>query len=816
MRATRSCWGASVGVLSVLTVARAGRALPGLARWAKQGLAPLSTGLVLDLPGERVMDEIGEAELISAGQNGTVLDGAMDGVKRAVQAALLRKCCLELKDQIDPRGLRLANAVVVGCLDLAGLAVPFSLRFDGCEFDSAPLVEGADLFELSLTGCPRLPGLLGNGLRLRRDLDLSRSRVAGAHQTSASTSRRSAIWLCESEIGGRLLCVDATIDGQGDRSIQADRIHVGGAVRLIHQFRALGEVRLLGARIGGSVDLTGAQMESSDGPAIDLADAAIAGSVFLIEDPAGRRPVIRGRFDLGSARISGRFLIRNATVDARADVPKGSIYTMPAVVGAALNADRLSVGADIMLAGRCEVAGTLDMSMGDISSVSIGENCVLRAPGRTALDLTNAEIRSLVKLDENAVIEGTIRLAGAVIHGTLALHGQMSHPEEHESLVRGVAMTVDGDVWLEGLRTYGGAVNFRGATLGSLWAGGAQLHNPDGYSLRLSQAVVKGPVRLADGFTSTGLAGLNRITIEGRLQLTGGSFTCPAPTPRNEHGNALEAISATVRGGMDLGWRQVSPSLDFTGATTTSLADDPATWPKRFTIAGLSYDRFETPQGAQPKPIWDQAARCAWLSRQTAFDSGPYEQAARVFRQHGYTREAEQILMAQRKHARQVSRPNATWPRRATDAIYATVGYGYRPSRVLWLLAALLVLVIASLELPASQATLRATNGDGDVYATTGLLATSADPAASSSAATGSTLHTDACGDGQVRCFSPVLYAIDTVIPLISLDQRSTWYPDPHVRGGELMLWWLNLATLLGWLLSSIFVLSLARLSRSP
>ena len=56
----------------------------------------------------------------------------------------------------------------------------------------------------------------------------------------------------------------------------------------------------------------------------------------------------------------------------------------------------------------------------------------------------------------------------------------------------------------------------------------------------------------------------------------------------------------------------------------------------------------------------------------------------------------------------------------------------------------------------------------------------------------------DACGDGAVRCFSPVLYAIDTVIPLISLDQRSTWYPDPHLPGGELMLLWLNLATLLG------------------
>lgn len=175
-----------------------------------------------------------------------------------------------------------------------------------------------------------------------------------------------------------------------------------------------------------------------------------------------------------------------------------------------------------------------------------------------------------------------------------------------------------------------------------------------------------------------------------------------------------------MRSGIDLGWRHVSPSVDFTDATTSSLADDPATWPERYTIAGLTYERFDTPQGRQPKPIWDQTARCAWLRRQTTLDSGPYEQAARVYRQHGYSREAEQILIAQRRDARQTGGPGTTWPRRAIEAIYATVGYGYRPSRVLWLLAALLVLVAASLELPASQATLRATNGNGDVYATSG------------------------------------------------------------------------------------------------
>jgi hypothetical protein len=772
------------------------------------------------------MDEIDETELIGAGRSGAVVDGALAAgsggdVRRTVQAALLRRCCHELRDQIDPRGLRLRNVVVLGPLDLAGLEVPFPLRFEECEFDSPLVVEGAELFELSLTGCPRLPGLLGNGLRLRRDLDLSRSQIAGAHWTSASTSKRAAVWLCESEIGGRLICLDATIDAQGDRAIQADRIVVGGAVRFIHEFSARGEIRLIGAHIGGSVDITGARIEATDGPAVDLGGARVAGNVFVIEDPNGRRPVIRGRFDMGSGRIAGRFVIRNAILAARADESMGSIYAKSTTVATTISAERLSVGADVMLAGRCEVTGCIDLSMGDLSSVSIGADCVLQSPGRTALDLTNAEIRGAFRLHRRAVIEGTLRLESTVIRGSLGLHGQLSRPE-NKSLVGGSAMTVDGDVYLDRLRAVGGRINFRSAALGSVFADHCELRNPGAYSLSLTHATVKGSVRLAGGFSSTGLVVLNRCLIEGRLQLAG-SFVCPKPTPANEHGHAVEAISATVRGGIDLGWKTVSPSVDFTDATTTFLADDPATWPERFAIAGLTYERFESPQGTKLSKVWDEGARSAWLGRQAEFDSGPYEQAAKVFREHGYTSEAEHILIAQRRHAGRVSRPHVIWPRRVIDAIYATIGYGYRPSRVLWVLAALLVLVIASLEIPAAQATLRANNGNGQVYAPSGLLIASTRPVGTQpppgtqpSAGGRGSVHADSCGDGEVRCFSPVLYAIDTVVPLISLDQRTTWFPDPYARGGQLMLWWLNLATLLGWLLSSIFVLSLARLSRSP
>lgn len=317
------------------------------------------------------MAEVDEAEILQAGRAGQVLDCADGGGHRRVDADLIRHCCRELKDQIDPRGLRFHGAAVAGCLDLAGMEVPFPLRFHECEFDSPPVAEGAQLFELTLTGCTRLPGLLANGLRVRRDLDLSASHLTGGHRTSASSSQRAVIWLCESDIGGRLICRDTVIRCEGERSIQADRFHYG-----------------------------------------------------------------------------------------------------------------------------------------------------------------------------------------------------------------------------------------------------------------------------------------------------------------------------------------------------------------------------------------------------------------------------------------------------------ITVGYGYRPARVLWFLAVLLVLVTSSLAIPAAQSAMRATTAAGTVYTTHGPISADGTASPSQRASTHGSLS-DVCGDGQVRCFSPVLYAIDTVIPLVSLDQRSTWYPDPHARGGTFMEWWLNTATLLGWLLSSIFVLSLARLART-
>lgn len=166
-------------------------------------------------------------------------------------------------------------------------------------------------------------------------------------------------------------------------------------------------------------------------------------------------------------------------------------------------------------------------------------------------------------------------------------------------------------------------------------------------------------------------------------------------------------------------------------------------------------------------------------------DAGPYEQVARVFRQHGYAREAEQILIAQSRHARGAITGRGAALRRRRHAAYGMViGYGYRPARVLWLIAALLVLVAASLESPASQEAMRTTTSNGTVYTARGpvpLNAAQADRHGNSSSATAA----DVCGGGKVRCFTPVLYAIDTGIPPVSLDQDRPGTQTPTRAAGR-------------------------------
>ncbi len=329
---------------------------------------------------------------------------------------------------------------------------------------------------------------------------------------------------------------------------------------------------------------------------------------------------------------------------------------------------------------------------------------------------------------------------------------------------------------------------------------------------------------------------LTRAEVEGWLECDGGTFVGPAPTRENPDSDALTAISARVVRGLYLTWAHCSPSVDFSSLETTLVSDDPATAPQRLVLAGLTYDRFTRPRNRPDLDPWNPRRRLEWLGRQPELDEGAYEQAARVYARHGRIPGAETILMAQREQARKLLLLKRGWARPGTPAWWRQrvgyvvgwwygrlFGYGYRPLRAVIGIVGLLAAVVVLLQLPAVNGALRAADSRGNVYAPDGRVVTVAadlppsDPVVGLGAAVPApwTVTPDTCGGGQVRCFDPVLFAVDTVVPLVNLDQRTVWYVDPHTVTGRLVGYLLGAANLLGWVLSTTLVLSLARLSRT-
>jgi hypothetical protein len=339
------------------------------------------------------------------------------------------------------------------------------------------------------------------------------------------------------------------------------------------------------------------------------------------------------------------------------------------------------------------------------------------------------------------------------------------------------------------------------------------LDNPGGETLSFSNAQVEGAIRL-QGARSTGLLSINRASVGGRVQLTGAELVCERRWEKNVDGRALEIISSRIGGGLYLNWAKVEPSVDFFSSTTMILADDPDTWPDRSDLSGFVYERLDAPEHDGGDP-WRVDARLEILRSQEPFDLAPYEVAARVYSDHGRFADADRIRVAGRQRASRDAYATAMAGRSPASRAWAvvalvgdwlyrqSVAYGYKPGRALGLIAVLTLLVGVTLAGPLSAAeeVMRATGASDVVYSPSGPL-------------TGSDRSDETCG-GDVRCFQPAIYAVETVVPLIDLGQRGTWHVDSTARFGPLYELWLTFATVAGWTLSSVFVLSFSRLGRT-
>ena len=762
-------------------------------------------------------------------------------------ADVLRRALLTSKAALTPFGLKVTGAAISGTLDVSGSDLPFPIEFTNCHFENEIRVEGAHLHSLAITAGSRLPGLLANGCRIDRDLDLSGTTVFGAHSRPASTSKTAAIWLAEAAVGGRFLCIGTTIETNADRAIQADHARFGGNLRFIDGFTSNGELRLLAVQADASIDFAGVTLRPRTGRAVDLSEANVLGSVFVIDDNNDRKSDVHGRIELDNAHIGGRLHLRHATLVAPGGKLGGHHY-LPHDANdseVCLWAPRLRVDGDVVVEGDTKIAGTLHLPTAEINGSLRISGASIESRG-TALNLVNAAIRgdmviSSSSATSNLAVVGSIELAGAVVGGDLCfdfLHlapapvSTRGSSDDHPTLISAPGVRVGRDLKLRRVRTDGGSLWFGSADIGGdVDLAGAHLRCPAGHTASFHQASVGGTVRLTtfvDGvsrepFYSEGLLAFNQTRVGGRLLATGAQLSWREQPNLvfNRLGSAIEAIGARVEFGMILDWGHIEGCADFSRAQTSYIADRAASWGSAIRIAGFRYTRFAPLPGDMADSLgdWSLPARIGWLKRQVVADSEAWAYAATVFRLQGLAREADDLLIAGRRHARRTQQN--TGPREVVRTLKDWLhekffGYGYRPGRAVVSLAALLAVTVLVAIASYRGGILRASDAAGAVYSYAGIHVTNEQVDTTQSA--GAPLVPNSasrCGDGRVTCFQPFLFAIDTVVPIIDLRQRADWRPETATASGKLAQWWLSIATILGWALSSIAAISFTRLGRS-
>ncbi|MFN0185973.1 MAG: hypothetical protein ACKVQR_19340 [Aquabacterium sp.] len=765
----------------------------------------------------RTLDEFrplgpGEQQLLDACRTGeeAVLgavtpESATDAQR--IRAVFLRFLLLGGDDQapLHERGVRLRGASVEGLLDLDGCRIHASVDLKHCRFDSQIRAMDAQVNGLlTLQGSHLADGLAADRLHCSAGVFLRNEFMATGE-----------VRLLGAQIGGNLDCVGGHFLGKEGAALSVDGAVVKGGVLLKDGFKATGQVSLLGTQIGGSLECLGGQFLVTEGAALSADGAIVKGGVFLASGFKAN-----GAVRLLSAQIGGDLVC----VGGQFEVEKGDalLVDRASVTGTVFLRDGFNATGRIRLLGT-HIGGNLDCTGGQFM-VKEGE----------ALTADGAVVKGTVFLRDGFNATGRVRLLGTHIGGSVdCIGGQLSAKE-------GAALSADGAVVKGGVLLSSGfkaagEVRLLGAQIGGdLVCLGGQFEVNEGQALSADRAVVKGNVVLTRGFRATGTVRLPGVQIGGNLVCYGGEFLAKV-------GVALFLERADVRGAWHLYSVPHPVRVDASHADVSVLVDELAAWAPGSVLNGLRYAALggSAPTSGTDRLKWLHSQRDDHLGLTAGsanFCPQPWRQVRRVLREMGHAEGAKQVGIAFEDHLRVIGRLGQSPPGTpapfarlkrvvAQSAHYAfgkLAGYGYRPIRlVAWMVSVWFLFGAAYwwLALPPRSA-----------------MAPS-DPLVFQNASYEECLpdrpvkpgNWYLCGPlrGEYATFSPLAYSLDVLLPLVDLGQEKTWgafVPTPkenpleelfgHFHWGHVarLLTWFE--TLFGWLSSLLLVAIVSGFSR--
>ena len=311
--------------------------------------------------------------------------------------------------------------------------------------------------------------------------------------------------------------------------------------------------------------------------------------------------------------------------------------------------------------------------------------------------------------------------------------------------------------------------------------------------------MTKGSVYLRKGFSAEGEVRLVSANIGKNFSCIGGKF-------HNPNKCALTVAGSNIKGG--LFWRQTTckGNVHLEYARADAFADDSNSWKScKVVLDGFTYNRFVGPV--------DFRSCIEWLSKrpdEISFSPQPYEQAAKVLFRMGYVRDAREILLEKERLQTQDGKMHLQW-KIVRQLWYLFSGYGYRLRyTAAWMLG---IVVVGTVIFGVAD---RYSN----IVPTHPIVALSEDYKRKIAPNCG--LRPTQAVPSEYPAFNPLMFSVDVFTPSAVFHQEDSW--GPRSGGGDwldfdfdilwlLTLWyWLEVA--MGWILTSLFLLSVTGLLR--
>jgi hypothetical protein len=266
--------------------------------------------------------------------------------ERDIRASLIRwlTAYRAASDLIDPKGIRILGARIVGPLDLSHVRVPFSISMVQCSIAEPINIDSTEIPHLDLDGS-NTAGIYAPNLNVAGELDLGFDNIMRPSHIDMVASGE--VYLDAAKVGGevhfgeshfqrtRAEPWDQPQDESLRRAVVVTNSQIRGSLFLCCGFESDGGVDLSGTTVGGSLFLGGGHFHNPDRIALNATGVGISNFVYLVNVIDGGDFESDGAVEFDDAHVGGVFAVDGARFDGRPTERHG-LFAEGIVVNSAL------------------------------------------------------------------------------------------------------------------------------------------------------------------------------------------------------------------------------------------------------------------------------------------------------------------------------------------------------------------------------------------------------------------------------------------------------------------------------------------------